>query len=61
MDKFLDSNQVAEIISCSRRKAYEIIERLPHLPSPVRVSERELKRWIDENMVYPQQRRRRSA
>lgn len=60
IDKYLSPAQVAEIISCSKRKAYDIIYQLPHLPSPIRVSERILKQWIDDSMVYPE-RRRRSA
>lgn len=61
LDKYLSPAQVAEIISCSKRKAYDIIYQLPHLPSPIRVSERLLKQWIEDNTVYPATRGRRAG
>ncbi len=42
-----------DVLSVSRSKAYEIINDLPYLKSPVRVSEKLLKEWIEKHTVYP--------
>lgn len=65
MDKYLSAQQVAEILSCSKRKAYDVIYSVPHLPSPVRVSERVLRDYLERQTVYPArlagERRKRPA
>ena len=53
LDRHYSPAQVAELLSVSRRHAYDIIYKLPHLESPIRISERVLKTWIDQNTVYP--------
>lgn len=53
MDRYLSPVQVADVLSISRRKAYDIMYQMPHLPSPVRVSEKVLKQWIEDHMMYP--------
>ena len=58
MEKYLSPAQVAEQLSVSKRKAYDIIYSGPHIQSPVRVSERVLRDWIDRNTVYPMKRRK---
>jgi predicted DNA-binding transcriptional regulator AlpA len=57
MEKYLSPAQVADALSISRRKAYDIMYQMPHLPSPVRVSERVLKQWIEDHLMYPMRRK----
>ena len=61
IDRYLSPAQVAEALSVSKRKAYDIIYQMPHLESPLRVSERIIKAWIEQRTVYPVQERRRTA
>lgn len=61
LDRYLSPAQVAEALSVSKRKAYDIIYQMPHLESPLRVSERIIKAWIEQRTVYPVQERRRTA
>jgi hypothetical protein len=61
MEKYLSPAQVAEIMSISKRKAYEIMYQMPYIPGPLRVSERALRGWIEQHTVYPQVRGRRTA
>jgi len=58
MDRYLSPAQVAEALSVSKRKAYDIMYQMPYIPSPLRVSERALKDWIERHTVYPVQRRK---
>ena len=53
MEKLLSPPQVAEIMSISTRSAYTIMHRMPHIPQPLRVSERALRDYIDRQTVYP--------
>ena len=53
MERYLSPAQVAEQLAISKRKAYDIIYSVPHIASPVRISERALKDWIEQNTVYP--------
>ena len=53
LDRHYSPAQVAELLSVSRRHAYDIIYQMPHLESPIRVSEKVLRAWIDQNTVYP--------
>lgn len=57
MEKYLSPAQVADALSISRRKAYDIMYQMPHLPSPVRVSEQVLKQWIEDHLMYPMRRK----
>lgn len=61
IDRYLSPAQVAEALSVSKRKAYDIIYQMPHLEGPLRVSERIIKAWIEQRTVYPVQERRRTA
>ena len=58
MERFYSPAQVAEIMSISKRQAYNIMYQMPYIPSPLRVSERALKDWIERHTVYPVQRRK---
>jgi predicted DNA-binding transcriptional regulator AlpA len=53
MERYLSARQIMDVLSVSRSKAYEIINELPYLKSPVRVSEKLLREWIEKNTVYP--------
>ena len=53
MERYLSPAKIAEHLDCSKRHAYDIIYQLPHLENPLRVSERVLARWIEQNTVYP--------
>jgi hypothetical protein len=57
MDKMLSPKQIMELMSISKRKAYDIIYQMPHIEGPLRVSERALKAWIEQKTVYPAKRR----
>ena len=61
MEKYLSPAQVAETLSISKRKAYEIMYQMPYIPGPLRVSERALRGWIEQNTIYPPMKGRRSA
>lgn len=61
MDKYLSPAAVAEILDISRRKAYDIMYQMPYLPGPLRVSERDLRHWIETHTVYPAVKRRRAS
>lgn len=56
METFLTPKDVAEILRVSRRKAYDIMNGMPHLDSPLRVTERHLIAWVNERMVIPEGR-----
>ena len=60
MARYLSPAQVADQLSISKRAAYNIIYSVPHIASPVRVSERALKEWIEANTIYPMQKRTRN-
>ena len=49
------------IMGVSKSLAYDIMGRMPHLDSPVRVWERDLKRYIESRMIYPMENKRRAA
>lgn len=53
MERYLSPAQVADTLSISKRKAYEIMYQMPYLPGPLRVSERALRDWIEKHTVYP--------
>lgn len=53
MERFYSPAQVAEIMSISKRRAYEIMHEMPYIPRPLRVSERALKDWIEKRTIYP--------
>lgn len=62
MERLLSPEQVAEILSVKKSTAYTIIHRMPHMESPLRVTERALRDYIESKMVYPiQVRQRRRA
>jgi len=58
MERYYSPAQVAEIMSISKRQAYNIMYQMPYIPSPLRVSERALKNWIEKHTVYPVQSRK---
>jgi hypothetical protein len=53
MERLLSPDAVAEIMSISRRSAYTIMNRIPHMEQPLRVSERALREYIEKKTVYP--------
>jgi hypothetical protein len=53
MQRFYSPAQVAAALSVSKRKAYDIRYSLPHLPGPIRVSEKVLEQWIKDSTIYP--------
>lgn len=59
MERMLSPEQVAEILSVKKSTAYTVIHRMPHMESPLRVSERALREYIESRMVYPIQPKRR--
>lgn len=63
IDRLLSPEDVADIMSISKRSAYTVMHRIPHMDSPLRVTERALREYINERMVYPMpvKRKRRAA
>lgn len=59
MEKMLSPEQVAEIMSVSKRSAYDHMHRMPYMDSPLRVRERDLREYIESRMVYPVPAKRR--
>jgi len=59
----LSPEMVAEIMSVSKRKAYDIMNNIPHIARPLRVSERDLREYIRDQMIYPMpvKRKRRAT
>ena len=57
----LSCKDVMAIMGVSKSLAYDIMGRMPHLDSPVRVWERDLKRYIESRMIYPMENKRRAA
>lgn len=53
MERLLSPDQVAEIMSISKRSAYTVMYRMPHMEQPLRVTERALREYIESKMVYP--------
>lgn len=49
-------------MSISKRSAYTVMHSIPHMESPLRVTERALKDYVESRMVYPMpvKRRRRA-
>ena len=58
MERLLSPDQVAEIMSISKRSAYTVMNRMPHMEQPLRVTERALREYIESRMVYPIQMKR---
>ena len=61
IERYLTAKQVAEIMNCSEKTAYNLIYKMPYLEWPLRVSERVLKQYIEDNTVYPAVRRRKAS
>lgn len=40
-------------MAVSRRKAYDIMNSIPHMEQPLRVTEQALREYIESKMVYP--------
>lgn len=59
MERLLSPEMVAEIMSISKRSAYTVMYKMPHLQQPLRVSERALKEYIESRTVYPIEVKRR--
>ena len=59
VDRLLSPEQVAEIMSVSKRSAYDHMHRMPYMDSPLRVRERDLREYLESRMVYPMPERRR--
>lgn len=51
MDKLLTPDEVAGILSVSRRTAYRIMHQMPHIETPFRVAETELRVWLGRKTV----------
>lgn len=64
VDRMLSPEQVAEIMSVSKRSAYDHMNRMyPRWDKPKRVSERVLKEYMESLNVYPpiKEKRRKRA
>lgn len=59
IDRLLSPEDVADIMSISKRSAYTVMHRIPHMDSPLRVTERALKDYIEGKMIYPMSIKRR--
>lgn len=46
-------------MSISKRSAYTVMHRIPHMDSPLRVTERALREYIESKTVYPMPVKRR--
>ena len=57
----LSCKDVMTVMGISKSLAYDIMNRIPHLDSPVRVWERDLKRYIEDRMIYPIECKKRRA
>lgn len=53
MEMLLTPDDVAQVLSVSRRTAYDIILQMPHLERPRRVSEHSLHEWMMAHTVDP--------
>ena len=53
MGKLLTVDDVAAILQISRRTAYKLMHKMPHLEHPFRVTETALMAYIAANTVYP--------
>ena len=53
MDKLLTPDDVAQVLQVSRRTAYRIMHQMPHVETPFRVSETELRVWLGRKTVSP--------
>ena len=53
MERYYSPKQVAELLSISKSKADEIIDQMPRLQSPLRVSEAALKDGVARHTGYP--------
>lgn len=40
-------------MSISKRSAYTVMNQIPHMAQPLRVTERALKDYIEGKMIYP--------
>lgn len=61
IDRYYSVKDVMEALQVSKSRAYEIVYEMPRLEHPLRVSERVLKTWLEQNTVYPMGKGRRSA
>lgn len=61
MDKLLTPDEVAGILSVSRRTAYRIMHQMPHVETPFRVAETGLMAWIAGRTVSPAMENTRNA
>ena len=57
MERFLSPAQIADVLSISKRQAYNIIYQLPHIERPLRLSEKALREWVERSTVYPKIKR----
>lgn len=53
IDKLLTPEEVSEILQVSRRTAYRIMHQMPHIKTPFRVAETELRVWLGRKTVDP--------
>jgi predicted DNA-binding transcriptional regulator AlpA len=53
MDKLLTPDDVAQVLQVSRRTAYRIMHQMPHIDTPFRVAETELRVWLGRKTVDP--------
>jgi hypothetical protein len=53
IERYYSPKQVMELLNVSKSRAYEIFYQMPCLKSPLRVSEKALRNWIEQNTVYP--------
>ena len=59
IDRLLSPEDVADIMSISKRSAYTVMHRIPHMDSPLRATERALREYIESKTVYPMPLKRR--
>ena len=57
----LSTKEVMTALSIGKSAAYNIMHQIPHLPSPLRVRERDLRRYIEDRMIYPIECKKRRA
>ena len=57
----LSCRDVMEALSISKSLAYQIMDSIPHMNSPLRVRERDLRAYIEKQMIYPIECKKRRA
>ena len=53
MEKLLTPDDVASILSVSKRTAYDLMKGMQRIEKPLRVTEASLREWINQRAVAP--------